>query len=126
MCKEILELLEGVSAANSAFIRSEIALNDGDIEASQKYSKEGQTLVKSMIKDTFQEVKEEFELDEEECNDYDYPNNLELIKALNDIAMNSALYLSSKDDENVSKIFKKKILQAINTAKEIFISLYEN
>lgn len=126
MCKEILELLEGVSAANSAFIRSEIALNDGDIEASQKYSKEGQTLVKSMIKDTFQEVKEEFELDEEECNDYDYPNNLELIKALNDIAMNSALYLSSKDDENISKIFKKKILQAINTAKEIFISLYEN
>lgn len=126
MCKEILELLEGVSAANSAFIRSEIALNDGDIEASQKYSKEGQTLVKSMIKDTFQEVKEEFELDEEECNDYDYPNNLELIKALNDIAMNSALYLSSKDDENISKIFKKKILQAINTAREIFISLYEN
>lgn len=126
MCKEILELLEGVSAANSAFIKSEISLNDGDIEGSQKYSKEGQTLVKSMIKDTFQEVKEEFELDEEECNDYDYPNNLELIKALNDIAMNSALYLSSKDDENISKIFKKKILQAINTAKEIFISLYEN
>ena len=45
MSDEILELLEGVSSANNAFIKSEIALNNGEVEDSQKYSKEGQILL---------------------------------------------------------------------------------
>ena len=126
MSDEILELLEGVSSANNAFIKSEIALNNGEVEDSQKYSKEGQILLKSMINDTFDEVVEELEIQSNETLEYDYPCTLELIRALNTILMNVSMYLSSSDDKNITEILSNKIITAINTAKEIFVSLYEN
>ena len=126
MSDEILELLEGVSSANNAFIKSEIALNNGEVEDSQKYSKEGQILLKSMINDTFDEVVEELEIQSNETLEYDYPCTLELIRALNTILMNASMYLSSSDDENITEILSNKIITAINTAKEIFVSIYEN
>lgn len=126
MSDEILELLEGVSSANNAFIKSEIALNNGEVEDSQKYSKEGQILLKSMINDTFDEIVEELEIQSNETLEYDYPCTMELIRALNTILMNASMYLSSSDDENITEILSNKIITAINTAKEIFVSLYEN
>ena len=125
MSDEILELLEGVSSANNAFIKSEIALNNGEVEDSQKYSKEGQILLRSMISDTFDEIVEELEIQSNETLEYDYPCTLELIRALNTILMNVSMYLSSYD-ENITEILSNKIITAINTAKEIFVSLYEN
>ena len=95
MSDEILELLEGVSSANNAFIKSEIALNNGEVEDSQKYSKEGQILLRSMISDTFDEIVEELEIQSNETLEYDYPCTLELIRALNTILMNVSMYLSS-------------------------------
>ena len=126
MSDEILELLEGVSSANNAFIKSEIALNNGEVEDSQKYSKEGQILLRSMINDTFDEVVEELEIQSNETLEYDYPCTMELIRALNTILMNASMYLSSSEDKNITKILSLKIITAINTAKEIFVSLYEN
>lgn len=126
MSDEILELLEGVSSANNAFIKSEIALNNGEVEDSQKYSKEGQILLRSMINDTFDEVVEELEIQSNETLEYDYPCTMELIRALNTILMNASMYLSSSDDKNITEILSLKIITAINTAKEIFNSLYEN
>lgn len=126
MSDEILELLEGVSSANNAFIKSEIALNNGEVEDSQKYSKEGQILLKSMINDTFDEVVEELEIQSNETLEYYYPCTMELIRALNTILMNASMYLSSSDDKNITEILSNKIITAINTAKEIFVSLYEN
>ena len=126
MSDEILELLEGVSSANNAFIKSEIALNNGEVEDSQKYSKEGQILLRSMINDTFDEVVEELEIQSNETLEYDYPCTMELIRALNTILMNASMYLSSSHDKNITEILSNKIITAINTAKEIFVSLYEN
>ena len=68
------ELLEASSNANRAFIKSEMALNDGNLEDCQKFSREGQVLVRALIKDTFIEVDELGE-NNGENNDYDYPNN---------------------------------------------------
>lgn len=123
---ELFELLETATNACDNFIKSEIALNDGDVEASQKFSKNGQTLVKALIKDTFVEIAEDFDIAEDGVNDYDYPNVLELIKALNEISMFVASLLSSSNDQMTMPIYKRKILKANNTVKEIFISLYEN
>lgn len=123
---EILELLETTSNAVDNFIKSEIALNDGDVEASQKFSKNGQTLVKALIKDTFVEIAEDFDIAEDGVNDYDYPNVLELIKSLNVISMNVASLLASNNDQMTMPIYKRNIIKANNTVKEIFISLYEN
>ncbi len=119
------ELLEATTNANSAFIKSEMALNDGEVDNCQKFSKEGQILIRALIKDTFNEIYE-LGTNEGKTNDYDYPNNFELIKSLNDIAIAVGSLLASGDDKNVAKILLQKLYMAINTTKEIFNALFEN
>ena len=122
----IAELIEATSNAENYFIKSEMALNDGDVEACQKHSKEGQNLVKTLKNDTFLEIEEEFGENHEDVNDYDYPNNMELIKSLNEIVMSAGSLLSARDDESIQKIVVKGLYKAINTTKEIFEALFEN
>lgn len=119
------ELVETTSHAANCFLKSEMALNDGDVELCQKYSKEGQSLVKTLKNDTFLEVEEEFGENAEGVNDYDYPNNMELIKALNEVVMAAGSILGLEDD-NIKRIVTKTLYKAINTAKEIFEQLFEN
>lgn len=119
------ELLEAASNANSAFIKSEMAINDGNVEDSQKYSKDGQVLVRALIKDTFNEIDELGE-NKGDINDYDYPNNFELIKSLNDISIAVGALLAAQEDENIINIILPSLFKAANTTKEIFISLFEN
>ena len=120
----ITELLEASSHACNCFIKGEIALNDGNVEDCQKFNKEGQVLVNALIKDTFLEIEEEFGANDGQTNDYDYPNNLELIKALNEISMQVGALLSA--DENIKKIVVPQLYKAINTSKEIYLALFEN
>lgn len=122
---ETLSLLETSANACNCFIKSEIALNDGDIENSQKYSKNGQILMKALINDVFVEVEEELGDNVGETNEYDYPNNMELIKSLNEIAMYLGSYMTA-EDAMIKNIAIKNLFKAINTAKEIYSSLYEN
>lgn len=124
--EELIELLEASSNACNNFIRSEMALNDGDVVGSQKFSKDGQVLVRALINDTFKEVEEDLGENDGQTNEYDYPNNFELIRALNELNMNVAGILSAEDDENITKIVKKQLMHTINTVKEIYTSLYEN
>lgn len=119
------ELLEAASNANSAFIKSEMAINDGNVEDSQKYSKDGQVLIRALIKDTFNEIDELGE-NKGDINDYDYPNNFELIKSLNDISIAVGALLAAQEDENIINIILPSLFKAANTTKEIFISLFEN
>lgn len=120
----LAELLEASAHACNCFIKGEMALNDGDVENCQKSNKEGQVLVNALIKDTFLEIEEEFGENNGQTNDYDYPNNLELIKALNEITMQVGALLSA--DENIKKIVVPALFKAINTAKEIYLALFEN
>ena len=124
--KEMIELLETASTACNNFIKSEMSLNDGDVEKSQKYSRDGQILVKALVNDTFKEIEEEIGENDGKTNDYDYPNNFELIRFLNEISMNVGGFLAVEDDENIKKIIEKKLLHTINTVKEIYTALYEN
>ena len=123
---ELIELLEAATNACDFFIKSEIALNDGNVEDSQKFSKNGQILVRALIKDTFEEIKEDFDINDEKTNDYDYPNIMELIKSFNNISACVASYIASIKDENIKNILKTKIILANNTTKEIYQSLFEN
>lgn len=122
----LAELIETSAHAANCFIKSEMALNDGDVEACQKYSNEGQTLVKTLKNDTFLETEEELGQNNEDVNDYDYPNNMELIKALNEVVMSAGSILAARDDENILKIVTKTLYKAINTSKEIYSQLFEN
>ena len=120
----LAELLEASAHACNCFIKGEIALNDGNVEDCQKFNKEGQVLINALIKDTFLEIEEEFGENLGQINDYDYPNNLELIKSLNEITMQVGSLLSS--DENIKKIVVPQLYKAINTTKEIYLALFEN
>lgn len=121
----LAELLETTSSAVDCFVRSEMALNDGDVESCQRFSKKGQILVNALIKDTFLEVQEAYGKEIEETNDYDYPNNFELIKALNQVVM-YASGLLAEDIDKVKDIILTNLFKAINTAKEIYLALFEN
>ncbi len=121
----IAELLETTANACDSFIKCEMMVNDGEIQESQKYSKNGQILMKALIKDCFKEIEEVIGENIQETNDYDYPNNMELIKALNQISMYLGSYLSASEDL-VKNIAIKNLFKAINTAKEIYEALYEN
>lgn len=122
----LAELLEASAHACNCFIKGEMALNDGNVEDCQKYNKEGQVLVNALIKDTFLEIEEEFGENNGQTNDYDYPNNLELIKALNEITMQVGALLATMEDENIKKIVVPALYKAINTSKEIYMALFEN
>lgn len=119
------ELLESSSTACELFIKSEIALNDGEIEICQKFSKEGQQLLKTLISDTFIEFNEFYGLDVQECLDYDYPNNMELIKSLTILSKFIGGLIGS-DDEKIEIMYAKNVIKSINTVKEIYSALYEN
>ena len=121
----IAELLETTANACDSFIKCEMMVNDGEIQESQKYSKNGKILMKALIKDCFKEIEEVIGENIQETNDYDYPNNMELIKALNQISMYLGSYLSASEDL-VKNIAIKNLFKAINTAKEIYEALYEN
>lgn len=121
------ELIETCAHACNAFIKAEMALNDGDLPLSQKYTKEGQTLVNALKKDTFIEVEELLSSSTEEVNDYDYPNSMELIKALNEINMSAGSYMAVEHMEGVGRnIAVKNLTKAINTVKEIYDAMFEN
>ena len=119
----LTELLEASSHACNCFIKGEIALNDGEVEECQKANKEGQVLLNALIKDTFLEIEEMGENDGQ-TNEYDYPNNLQLIKSLNEVCMQVGALLCA--DENIKKIVLPKLFKAINTSKEIYLALFEN
>lgn len=121
----IAELLETTANACNCFIKAEMKINDGVIAGSQSDTKKGQALMKALISDTFLEAEEELGENNGETNDYDYPNNMELIKSLNEICMHLGSFMSSNEDI-VKNIALKNLFKAINTAKEIYSSLYEN
>lgn len=123
--KLLSELLETSANACDAFIKSEIALNEGDLTTSQKFSKNGQTLMKALILDTFNEVEEALGENLQETFDYDYANVLELIRSLNEISMYVGAYIEA-EEEVIKNIAIKNLFKAINTSKEIYLALFEN
>ncbi len=121
----ISELLQTSASACDNFIKSQIALEDGDVQACQNASQKGVQLIKAMIKDSFEEFEKEYKTSISDCLDYDYPNNMELIKALNSLSVNVGGLLGSEDDK-IADMFAKKIQISINTIKEIYLSLFAN
>ncbi len=119
------ELLETTANACACFVDAEIKVGDGELAESQKYVKKGQILMKALLTDTFKEMEEEFGLNVQETNDYDYPNNMELIKSLAQICAHLGSYLGT-NESLVQNITLKNLFKAINTAKEIYLALYEN
>ena len=126
--EEILyEVIEHSGEAARRFVDAEIALGDGDLSASQAATKQGQIVFRSIKKDSFSEILEQIG-EAESTLDYDYPNNMELVKVLCIVASTAGSLLAAinGNDATIQNALKKKLASGIATAIEIFDALYEN
>ena len=122
--KLLAEIIEQAGHSAKSLTLSEIAMND----ECQKQSKHAQELLATMVRDVFEEFEQEYGELGDQTNDYDYPNNLELVKALNDLTYNLGiligLMLENMNNLLVGVVNKTKV--SIATVKEIYLALYEN
>ena len=127
--KHLGELVENCGQVAKLLLASEIAMNDGDLALSQKNMKEAQGLVKVLIDDVFEEVKEILAVDSDETIDYDIPTPLEMARALSEVNYNAGVLITLIMDESVSNVLeiaKLKLQKAINTVDEIAQSIFFN
>lgn len=124
----ILEVMETSCHVQKYLVNSEIALNDGDISATQTANEKAKQLIEVLLKDSFLELKEAYSLNNKEVDDYDLPSTLELLKQIGLINQSLAeiIGLSENPDDKLFEISKQRLNKAINTFEEIATSLYFN
>ena len=55
LLKIVYEIIQNTGYISKTLVNSEIAMNDGDVAASQKYTKEAESLLATTINDNFEE-----------------------------------------------------------------------
>lgn len=126
---KIGELVEQTGHAIKLLVSSEIAINDGDIASSQKFTREVRSLLSVMVRDIFVEISENFLIHDDELNDYDMPCTLELVKQLAEVQYSAGVYVgivTGDTGEDTRKIVETKLQRAMNTTIEIVSAIYEN
>ena len=132
MEKQLLLLNELISSASHTaklLIKSEIALNDGDVTVCQKYTSDAASTMSVLVRDVFEETVEMFNLAIEDSADYDIPNALELSNQLNEIVYNAstlATMIIENQPDNIKKIVYKTLSKHLEAATEIYNSLFNN
>ena len=127
--KKLGELIENCGHLSKLLLTSEIAMNDGELELSQKNMKEAQRLVKVMLDDVFNEGAEMFEIECNDVLDYDLPTTLEMVKAMNDATYNAGILINlilDKSSETIIESVKIKILKALNAIDEMAQAIFFN
>lgn len=126
---KIGELVEQTGHAIKLLVSSEIAINDGDIASSQKFTRDVRSLLSVMVRDIFVEIGENFSIHDDELNDYDIPCTLELVKQLAEVQYSAGVYVgivTGDNGEDTRKIVETKLQRAMNTTIEIVSAIYEN
>lgn len=127
--KSLGELIENSGHIAKILLAGEIAMMDGDIQTSQKCTIEAQNLIKVMLDDVFKEVVEEFNIQNDECVDYDLPTTLELARVLSEMNYNAGVLINlilDKQSDSIIDGVKTKIVKDINTIKEIATAIFFN
>lgn len=132
MEKQITQLTELITACchtANLLVKSEIALNDGEVDVCQKLVQDASKTMSVLVKDVFAEVQEMFNLAIEDAADYDIPNSLELASQLNSISYNGGLLVSmiiENEEDKIKKIVYKTLSKHIEAAIEIYTALFNN
>lgn len=123
------ELISNASHTAKLLIKSEIALNDGDVTVCQKHTSEAAATMGVLFRDVFEETIEMFNLTLEDSADYDIPNALELANQLDEIVYNastlSTMIIENQPD-NIKKIVYKTLSKHLEAATEIYNALFNN
>ncbi|MBQ9791320.1 MAG: hypothetical protein IJW28_01915 [Clostridia bacterium] len=128
LLKIVYEIIQNTGYIAKTLINSEIAMNDGDVAASQKYTKEAQNLLNSTINDNFKEYRESVNVQTDSTNEYDIPTTLELAKQIASLEYTAGMLLcTTLDNQNmIIENLTKKLLIDINTIEEIYNAIYNN
>ena len=127
--KTLCEATQSAGHLSKILVSGEQAMNDGELALCQKYTKEAQVLLSSMINDTFEELTEKFTNKTQDVNDYDIPTTLELLKQISLLIYHSGMIMDLLVDEQSNSIltnFENQLQKTINTIIEINNSIYNN
>lgn len=126
--KLLYEIIEHSSMLNNMLVSAEIAMNDGNLLDTQKYTKNAQNFLKTMTQDTLKEFFQVFEIDSNETNSFDIPSNLEISKSISSLNYNISVLLGLILD-NQNRLIDNclnKIAKDINTIVSLYNCLYAN
>ena len=98
LLKIVYEIIQNTGYIAKTLVNSEIAMNDGDLAASQKYTKEAQHLLATTINDNFKEYRESVSVDTDSTNEYDIPTTLELVKQITALQYTAGMLLCTTLD----------------------------
>ena len=125
----LTELVSHSAHVGKLLISSEIAMNDGNLQESMKYTKEAQGLLKTMKSDVFEEFNEAFNTQNANSYDYDIPTPLELSKCLCSLQFNCGSLMSLLSENKTGTLannLTNKIASDIATILEIYTAIYDN
>ena len=128
LLKIVYEIIQNTGYIAKTLVNSEIAMNDGDLAASQKYTKEAQHLLATTINDNFMEYRDAISVDTDSTNEYDIPTTLELVKQITALQYTAGMLLCTTLDNQdmIIENLTKKLLIDINTIEEIYNAIYNN
>lgn len=126
--KLLYEIIEHSSMLNNMLVSAEIAMNDGNLLDTHKYTKNAQNFLKTMTQDTLKEFFQVFEIDSNETNSFDIPSNLEISKSISSLNYNISVLLGLILDNQNGLIDNclNKIAKDINTIVSLYNCLYAN
>lgn len=125
----LAELISNCTHTAKLLIKSEMALNDGELETCQKYTADAASTMSVLVRDIFEEVIELFNLSVEDSADYDLPSSLELANQLNEVSYNAGVLTTmiiENQPDNIKKIVYKTLSKHLEAATEIYNALFNN
>ena len=123
------ELIENCGHSSRLLIKAESCLKNGDLQNTQKYTKEASQFVSVMKNDVFLEIAEAFEMQTEECAEIEDIDTLEMCKHICDITYHAGVLLGLTQenfDSGICNQVKKTILQHINAVNKLYAAIFAN
>lgn len=126
--KLLYEIIEHSSMLNNMLVSAEIAMNDGNLLDTQKFTKNAQNFLKTMTQDTLKEFFQVFEIENKETNSFEIPSNLEISKSISSLNYNISVLLGLilENQNGLIDNCLNKIAKDINTIVSLYNCLYAN
>jgi len=124
----LTELIEQSCEANKLLLSNAICMENGEIEEAQKHLQKATQIMDVMVRDVFVEVKEAFDVEDGDEDDYDY-SVLDLAKLLIEVtkhAGNLLSYILSEESDTIMNIAVNKLVSSVNAASSLALAILLN
>jgi len=122
------ELIEQSSEASKLIVSNAIAMDNGEIEQAQKYLKEATTLLTTMLKDTFIEVRGILNENTTDEESYDF-SALDMAKLLSKVSFYCASLINRYINNYTGSVMantETKLIKCINATRTLVTAILLN